>query len=288
MMFTVAMLQIAPHGLDQGRNLEKGIQYCRKAKTLGADLALFPELWNIGFTMCPFDDGGRQAWEESAIDQRSGFFQSFLGLARELNINIALSYLEKHTPKPKNTVSIIDRHGQVILNYSKVFICNFGMEKLAVGTPKYQDVGCDFNCSAGDSFDVCTLRSPDGKITVGAMICADREFPEAATQLMLKGAELFVVSNACSWDETRTALLKARSFENLVGIAMTNYPMPLCNGNSQAHSCVAWKNGAPVDTLIVRAGEDEQIVLARIDLAEIREFRKVEAWRKEYRHKWNS
>lgn len=35
------------------------------------------------------------------------------------------------------------------------------------------------------------------------MICADREFPEPATQLMLNGAELIVVPNACDWDEIR-------------------------------------------------------------------------------------
>jgi N-carbamoylputrescine amidase len=47
MKFTVALLQILPHGNDQQKNLEKGIEYCNKAKELGADLVLFPELWNI-------------------------------------------------------------------------------------------------------------------------------------------------------------------------------------------------------------------------------------------------
>jgi len=32
------------------------------------------------------------------------------------------------------------------------------------------------------------------------MICADREFPEPATQLMLNGAELIIVPNDCDWD----------------------------------------------------------------------------------------
>ena len=48
MKFTVAMLQIAAFGDDQGRNLAKGLQYCRDSKSLGADLAVFPELWNTG------------------------------------------------------------------------------------------------------------------------------------------------------------------------------------------------------------------------------------------------
>ena len=71
---------------------------------------------------------------------------------------------------------------------------------------------------------------------------------------MISGAELVVVPNACTWDEIRTAGLKTRAFENLVGIAMTNYP-ELNRGSSQAHSCVAWRTGRSVDTLIAKAGE---------------------------------
>jgi len=47
MRFAVALLQIAPHGNDQVRNLEKGLKRRRDAKFMGADLAVFPELWNI-------------------------------------------------------------------------------------------------------------------------------------------------------------------------------------------------------------------------------------------------
>ena len=61
------------------------------------------------------------------------------------------------------------------------------------------------NCSPGEAFDVCALEGSDGQVQVGAMICADREFPEAATALMLNGAELVVVPNACTWDEIRAA-----------------------------------------------------------------------------------
>jgi len=113
-------------------------------------------------------------------------------------------------------------------------------------------------------------------VKIGAMICADREFPEAAGQLMLNGAELIVVPNACTWDDIRTAGLKTRAFENLVGIAMVNYPAPLNNGNSQAYTCVAWRNGESIDTLIAKAGRGEEILLAAFDMDDIREFRSTE------------
>jgi len=148
---------------------------------MGADLVVFPELWNIGFARCPIDATGRQLWTASAIDRGSEFFRSFAKLGTELDMNIAITYLEVHLPKPRNTVSITDRRGCVVLNYSKVFICDFGREELLKPAPDLQEIGCDVNCSAGDSFDVCTLAGKEEQVAVGAMICSDREFPEPAT-----------------------------------------------------------------------------------------------------------
>ncbi len=37
-------------GDDQAASLAKGEDFCRRAKVLDADLALFPEMWNIGYT----------------------------------------------------------------------------------------------------------------------------------------------------------------------------------------------------------------------------------------------
>jgi len=284
MKFTVALLQIAPFGNDQERNLEKGLQCCREAKALGADLAVFPELWNVGFAQYPLNAAGRKAWEDSAIDRRSSFFRKFESLALELEMNIAITYLETHQPKPRNSVSIINANGEVMLNYSKVFICDFGEAELLKADPDRHQVGCDIYCSAGDSFGLCTLQGAEGEVKVGAMICADREFPEPATQLVLNGAELIVVPNACGWDDIRTAGLKTRAFENLVGVALTNYPAPVNNGQSQAYTCVPWKNGEASEMRIAAAGGKEGILLARFDMDEIRAFRAEESWRMNYRH----
>lgn len=284
MNFSVALLQIAPCGNDQNGNLEKGLEYCRKARALGADLAAFPELWNIGgFNPSPHDTAGRQSRAASAIHQRSAFVQSFAALARELGMNIAITYLETYTPKPRNTVSIINGEGRLILNYSKVFVCDFGGDELLKSDPRRDNIGCDVNCSPGESFDVCALAGAEGEVTVGAMICADREFPEPATELMLNGAELIIVPNACQWDDIRTAGLKTRAFENLVGVAMVNYPVPINNGSSQAYTCVAWKNGKAQETLIAKADERERVLMVSFNMNEIRAFRTAKSWRMEYR-----
>jgi omega-amidase len=68
---------------------------------------------------------------------------------------------------------------------------------------------------------------------------------------MKNGAELIIVPNSCEWDEIRDCQLKTRAFENLVGIAMANYPKPKNNGQSTAYSPLAF-NSSP---LLVKAQE---------------------------------
>ena len=55
----VALLQMLAEKTQDG-NLEKGLAYCRRAKAMGADLALFPEMWSIGYDL-PATAAGRQA-----------------------------------------------------------------------------------------------------------------------------------------------------------------------------------------------------------------------------------
>jgi predicted amidohydrolase len=288
MKLKVALLQIGAAADDEDQNLACGIHYCRQAKPQGAELVVFPELWNIGCAPCPLTSSARQKWEASAIDCDGRFFQQFAAVARELDLNIAVTYLEKHTGKPRNSVSIIDGTGRVVLTYSKTFICNFGLEELEKPDPNVQNIGCDHNCSPGESFDVATLRTNDGDVKVGAMICSDREFPEPGAELFFAGAELIVVPNACQWDELRSSILRARAFENFAVICMANYPAPQANWHSQAVTCVAWKQGRELPTVIVEAGAGEGIVMADIDIAAVRDFRAEEAWRLEHRRKWRA
>jgi predicted amidohydrolase len=45
-----ALLQLMPEDTLEG-NLQKGSVYCRKSKEMGADVALFPEMWSIGYNI---------------------------------------------------------------------------------------------------------------------------------------------------------------------------------------------------------------------------------------------
>ena len=64
----VALLQMTAFGYDQDANLEKGETFCQRAKEMGADIALFPEMWNVGYT---FPDSSQpkenKAWRAQAV-----------------------------------------------------------------------------------------------------------------------------------------------------------------------------------------------------------------------------
>jgi predicted amidohydrolase len=264
----VALLQLMPTETLEG-NLQKGLEYCRKAKNMGADIALFPEMWSVGYNIPENID----QLKASAISFESAFVNSFGEMASELNMAIGITFLEQYDPLPRNTLCLFDRFGRKVLTYAKVHTCDFGEE-------------C--RLTAGDDFYVTDLDTEQGKVKVGAMICYDREFPESARILMLKGSEIILVPNACPMEINRLSQLRARAYENMVGIATVNYPFgqPDCNGHSSAFDGIAYspKQSGSRDTLIIEAGEREGIYIADFPMDEIRDYRRREVHGNSYRH----
>ena len=257
----IALLQIAPCGTLEG-NLEKGIASCRKAKELGADIALFPEMWSNGYNI--YDRPVNQ-WKAEAIPANSKFVSAFGQLAKELDMAIGITFLEQYEGGPRNSMVLFDRHGDRKITYAKVHTCDFDVER---------------NLTPGENFYVTTLDTSCGKVKVGAMICYDREFPESARILMLKGAELILVPNACPMEINRLSQLRARAYENMLAIATCNYPDPVpdCNGGSSVFDGVAYlpELDGSRDTCILQADGTEGIYLAELDLEQLRRYRESE------------
>ena len=270
-LFRVALLQIVACGEDQDAKLVKGEEFCRRAKEMGADIALFPEMWNIGYPFCdPIEADFRQEFPSTAVGQGDKFVRHYRSLAKELDMAIALTYLEKWQGDPRDSISIIDRHGEILMTYAKVHTCDFSFDAL---------------CTPGDDFYVCNLDTAAGEVKIGAMICYDREFPESARILMLKGAEIILTPNACELEQNRLGQFSARAYENMVGMAMTNYAAPQENGHSVAFSGIAFNgtSGPSTDMTIVEAGEEEGIYMAEFDMDALRDYRAREAWGNSYR-----
>ena len=265
--FQIALLQLLPTGSTEG-NLQKGLDACRRANAMGADLCLFPEMWSCGYNI-PEDLSDLKS---EAISLDSTFITAFRKLSLELDMAIGITLLEQYDPLPRNTFCLIDRHGNLILTYSKVHTCDFGSE---------------LRLTPGEDFFTASLDIGRDSVCIGAMICYDREFPESARILMLKGAEIILVPNACPMEINRLSQLRARAYENMVGIATANYPysQPDCNGHSSVFDGMAYRPDAfdSRDTLVLEAGENEGIYLAPIPLDELRAYRKAEVHGNAYR-----
>lgn len=98
--FHVALLQMTAHGTDLTANLAKGETFCRDAVLVGADVALFPEMWNIGYAACPTDADGRAAWRALAVTQQSEYVTHFRALARELDMAMRIGTSPRSTRDP--------------------------------------------------------------------------------------------------------------------------------------------------------------------------------------------
>ncbi len=254
-LFSIALLQLQPTTTLQ-ESLNKGLEACNKAKSAGADLALFPELWSIGYDI-------ERMTPEHALSQEDPYIQAFSACAQQLDMAIALTYLAKTDSKPTNRIMLIDRTGTPVLTYDKVHTCSF-------------EGGSETTLQPGTQYKAVSLLYEKGTINVGAMICFDREFPDAAHALAAQGAELILVPNACllssdpALGDVRLAQIRSRAFENKVALAVTNYPAPKNDGAST----ICFVNGQ----LTAQAGMQETILVASINRDAVRTWQKNEPW----------
>lgn len=267
MKIRIAFLQLLPAGSLE-RQWEKGAAACRESKRLGADIALFPEMWSDGYAI-PQDAGALRAL---AVPADGSFVRRFGELAAQLEMAVAVTFLERYEPKPRNSVVLFDRHGAERLHYSKVHVCAFDQEKML---------------SPGEGFCVTDLDVGGGTVKAGCMICFDREFPESARLLMLQGAELVLAPNACPMEMNRLAALRTRAYENMMAVATCNYPagQPDCNGRSTLFDGVAWLPDEPWsrDMCVFEAPEAEGVYVAELDLDRLRTYRAREVMGDKYR-----
>jgi N-carbamoylputrescine amidase len=114
---TIALLQLTSCADDIALNQAKGERYCRQAADMGADVALFPEMWSNGYRSFaapdgvwgdfyrspeiwardsrpapPIDAAAYQRWADGAVDEGGADVTAFCELARELNMAIAVTY----------------------------------------------------------------------------------------------------------------------------------------------------------------------------------------------------
>lgn len=247
MIFKVAILQARAEYSNKKRNVETIVSYMKEAAQNGADILLLPECFITGYEL--------PMTYEKSISCDDEVISEICEVAREQNIGVVLTSFTKGKTQPQNTAFVIDKSGKVLMKYSKVHTCDFADEK---------------DVESGTEFKVCDF---DG-IKIGIMICYDREYPESARMLMLKGAEIILVPNDCGSMKPRIQALSTRAYENMVGVAMAN-----ANGENAGCSCayspICWdRNGICVDNEIVLADDmSEGLFYADFDMDAIRAYR---------------
>ncbi|MEU4181119.1 carbon-nitrogen hydrolase family protein [Streptomyces sp. NPDC026589] len=260
----ITLVQQPAAGADPEENLCRGLAAVAEAAAQGSDLVLFPELWQIGGSSCPAEPRPRARWLDHALEPDAPWLTTFAEAAAEREIAVAITYLARHPDGPRNAAAVFDRFGRRVLVYAKVHICAFGWETVFV---------------PGERFPVAVLDTRTGPVTIGVMICFDREFPESARALALAGAELILTPNACLLCDDRVGQFRARAFENMAAVAMANYPVPAFNGRSCAFDGVAvGDDGRPRDHTAAMAGPLPRLTQARIDLSALRLHRERQIW----------
>ena len=119
-------------------------------------------MWSNGYNIY---DRPVDQWMAEAISADSEFVNAFGALAKELDMAIGITFLEKFEGGPRNSMVLFDRFGERKITYAKVHTCDFDVER---------------NLTPGEDFYVTTLDTRCGEVKVGAMICYDRKFPEGA------------------------------------------------------------------------------------------------------------
>ena len=185
-MFKVAILQKRALNAQIEKNMESIIMAMKEASENHADILLLPACFVTGYDL-------PMSYEKSIADDDKSIAK-ICEKAKKYKIGVVLTAFTKGNKQPQNSAFVINKSGNILMKYSKVHTCDFADER---------------NVESGKEFKVCDFEG----IQLGVMICYDREYPESARILMLKGAEIILVPNDCGSMQPRIRALSTRAYE---------------------------------------------------------------------------
>lgn len=263
-LLTVAALQMAVAD-DRDRNLDRVEEMIRTAAAAGARLVLPQELFELPY-FCKDQD---PAWFETARPYEGNpAIARLSALAAELGVVIPVSFFERAGQAFFNSLAMIDADGRVLGLYRKSHIPD---------GPGYQE---KFYFSPGDT----GFKVFDTKVgRIGAAICWDQWFPEAARTMALAGAELLLYPTAIGsepqapdWDSRDhwRRVMQGHAGANIVPVIAANRV-----GTEAGRDATLTFYGSsfvadPTGAILAEAGRSgDAVVTAEIDLAMARRLR---------------
>lgn len=197
----IAAAQIACALGEVDANLRKIRDFSARAKEGGAELVVFPEMADTGYSM-PVIQAHATAWTHGAVPE-------LRKMAKDLAIAIICGVSEREGNSIYNSQVFVDAKGDIVGSYRKTH--------LFTGTP----IGEDKCFSPGQE-----LKSfPFGVFRLGLSICYDLRFPEVYRKLAIEhAANVFIISSA--WPFPRVEhfriLCAARAIENQSYLIVSN------------------------------------------------------------------
>src|SRR5438874_12130506 len=189
----VAVAQISCSLGDPKANLSKVRDVSRGAKESGAELIVFPEMSDTGYSM-PVIQKHADPW-------KTGFVAGLQQIANELSTAIISGVSERNGSSIYNSQVLVDAKGDIVAKYRKTHL-------YAVAPVEEQ------TCFApGDSFASFEL----GGLRFGCSICYDLRFPEIYRKLVTEqNVGALLISSAWPFprDEHFRVLAQARAIEN--------------------------------------------------------------------------
>jgi omega-amidase len=197
----VAAAQISCSLGDPKANLLKVRDFSRRAMDAGAELVVFPEMTDTGYSM-PVIQTHATSWAD-------GFVPGLREIARNLSIAIVSGISEREDSLIYNSLVFVDQKGEIAAKYRKTHL-------YAVAPVEEQ------TCFApGDAF----VRFAFGDLHFGFSICYDLRFPEMYRKLATEhNVTAFIISSA--WPFPRVEhfrlLSLARAIENQSYVIASN------------------------------------------------------------------
>ena len=234
--FTIAGLRMMPQPWDKAANLVKLDRYAREAAGKGADLAFTPEGFLEGYVANSKVNHGVTREQYLAVGEPidGPSLKRVRELAQELKIYLGIGFAERKGDLMFNSFAVFAPSGDLVLHYSKA----------------HNDDDEPYN-TTGRAFPVVT--TPLGRW--GALICYDRQLPETARILAIKGAQLVLVPAWGSYNDMNDAMMRTRAFENSVWVAFV-HPKRVLVIDTRGNVVTQDK------------GDEDQVVMTRIRLDE--------------------
>jgi omega-amidase len=228
-------------------NFKRADELIEKAVNEKPDIIVLPELWTTGYDLTRLDEiADHEAQETISFLKR---------LAKKHSVHfVGGSVANRTTEGVQNTLLVVNKEGELVHKYSKLHLFRLMDEHLYL--------------KAGEEKGLFQLENQ----SLAGMICYDIRFPEWVRSHAVEGAKaMFVVAE---WPKARLehwrALLIARAIENQCFIIACNRSGSDSNNVFAGHSMVI----NPWGEIIAEAGEEEETLLAEIQIDQVNEIRK--------------